>query len=146
MKAIFIVPVVNNLPVLPPDTTENNEGLQIFEPIDGGIRPGSGWTDIGQSYPDLKPGDIAKVKAADLSALRSPTALILLDTSEATVVAMKADPAYYWVADLEEAVVETIPIESSLTPEQQNEVNRIFDEEVYSKLTDEEKAIFEGES
>ena len=75
--AIFAVPVANSTPQLPP--------FQPDETHDYGLDAGqhSGWSCLGQ-VPN------------------APTCLVRVRSSEATITAMKADPRYLWVEDVEE--------------------------------------------
>ena len=83
MKAIFAIPFKDGQPQLPPMTADSPGGLQLGEIVNGAVRDGCGWSMIG---PNPK------------NPLTS--CLALVDSSAATIAAMKADPSYVFIEEI----------------------------------------------
>ena len=89
MPSIFVVPIDPETanPLLPPFTCETKDGVQLHWDFDGNGNPRrGGFSRIGDTPPTTK----------------VPTQLMWLDVSPEVIAAMKADPTYLWVQDIEE--------------------------------------------
>ena len=81
MQSIFIAPMLNGSPDIPP--FESEDGIQLYFTNDKGNLEG-GWCCI--SY---VPNDLVIVKVT---------------APESTITAMKADEKYLWIEDIEEVI------------------------------------------
>ena len=84
MKALFVVPFIYG-PQLPPMIADDG-GLQLAEIVDGKIRDGCGFSQIGPT-PFLPP----------------ESAIVLVDSSAATIEAMKTSADYIFLEDIPDA-------------------------------------------
>lgn len=83
MKALYCVPFANGAPTLPPVYAAEKGALQLaYEPAEGQVVHG------GYTIKSYCPDD---------------TVIVLVDATEATHTAMKADPTYLWLEDIADA-------------------------------------------